>query len=525
MLRALSADEDVTSILGLARRPPVTSAAPYADVEWAAVDIAEGEHVIEHLTELFDGADAVIHLGWQLQPNTRRDQLREVNVDGTRRVAQAVGRAGVEQFLVASSWAVYSPDPDKQRRTEDWPAGGVPSSHYSVDKAAQEHVLDTFSEQYPDVQVARMRTALVFQKDAGAAITRYFIGPFVPPSLLRPNVLPLLPLPTGLQVQVVHADDAAAAYLTVLHERAHGAFNVAAEPVLGVAELGELVGRGRTIEVPWQPVRTAVYLGHSARMVAADASWLDMARELPLMDTSRIRDLGWEPRYSAEDTLLELLDGLAAAAGTPTPVMVSGVRSFGHLDEAAAATMSPQVWRPRLPEGYGRPGVPEHVDSALLGLYLSDHRAGATAGRNRIRQMAQEYAATRIGPELARISAEIDGEHTFYGELLDALGVHERSLRQLLGGVAEQLGRLKMNRRLLQTSPMTPLLELELMRNAVIGKRSGWQVLATYADDLGLPQELFTDLAERADRQEHTLDQLHQQVRIQALYTVGDGVA
>ncbi|WP_434080912.1 hypothetical protein [Sanguibacter sp. Z1732] len=63
------------------------------------------------------------------------------------------------------------------------------------------------------------------------------------------------------------------------------------------------------------------------------------------------------------------------------------------------------------------------------------------------------------------------------------------------------------------------------MRSAVIGKRSGWQVLATYADDLGLPEELFTDLAELAARQADDLERLHEQVRVQAFALEGQHVA
>ncbi|HLS25689.1 MAG TPA: NAD-dependent epimerase/dehydratase family protein [Beutenbergiaceae bacterium] len=523
VLRALVDDAEITSVLGIVRRPPATEESPYADVEWAAVDIAEGSHIVEDLTGLFAGADAVIHLAWQIQPNTRRSQLREVNVEGTRRVAHAVGRAGVPQFLVASSWAAYSPDPEKQLRAEDWPTGGVRSSHYSVDKAAQERVLDEFEEANPQVRVGRLRTALVFQRDAGASITRYFIGPYLPPSLLRPGTLPVVPLPTGVQAQVIHADDAAAAYLTVLRAGAHGGFNVAADPILDVSMLGEVLGQGRTVEVPWRAIRPLLYYGHKARLAAADEGWLDMARELPMMDTTRIKDLGWQPRHSAQETLKEMLDGIASSAGRPTPVMAPDLRNFGDLDEVVYDTAAGEVELPQLPADVGP--VPDHIDASLLGLYLSDHLTGATAGKNRIHQMVQSYGNTRIGPDLARVSKQIDGECDFLNELIHALGLRERGPRQALGAIGERAGRLKLNQRAFQPSPMTPLLELELMRSAVIGKRSGWQVLATYAEDLGMPERIFLDLAHKAEEQAELLESLHERVRVQAFYTAGQHVA
>ena len=41
---------------------------------------------------------------------------------------------------------------------------------------------------------------------------------------------------------------------------------------------------------------------------------------VPLMDVTRARnELGWSPRRSAADALLELIDGMSDGAGVPTP--------------------------------------------------------------------------------------------------------------------------------------------------------------------------------------------------------------
>jgi UDP-glucose 4-epimerase len=43
------------------------------------------------------------------------------------------------------------------------------------------------------------------------------------------------------------------------------------------------------------------------------------------MDSSRIRDeLGWAPRHTADEALLELIDGLHDRAGAPTPPLEPG---------------------------------------------------------------------------------------------------------------------------------------------------------------------------------------------------------
>jgi hypothetical protein len=49
-----------------------------------------------------------------------------------------------------------------------------------------------------------------------------------------------------------------------------------------------------------------------------------MALGVPIMSTQRARtELGWTPRHSAADALLELLDGLRDDAGAPTPRLAS----------------------------------------------------------------------------------------------------------------------------------------------------------------------------------------------------------
>ena len=137
---------------------------------------------------------------------------------------------------------------------------------------------------------------------------------------MRPGLLPVLPLPAGLVIQAVHADDVAEAYrLAATDERARGAYNVAADPVLDAAALGRALG-ARPLRVPVRAVRAAAGLTWRARLQPTPPGWLDMGMAVPLMSTRRIREeLGWAPRHRADDALLELLDGVRRSAGLPTP--------------------------------------------------------------------------------------------------------------------------------------------------------------------------------------------------------------
>lgn len=507
LLRVLHEEPQVTSVLGIARRLPDRNAEPYRHAEWASADIAtEGadETIVAKLAEHFRGADAVVHLAWLVQPNRERDLLRRANVEGTRRVAAAVARAGVPHLVVASSVGAYSPVDDDVPRGEDWTCEGISTSHYSVDKAAQERVLDEFEAAHPDVVVARLRPALTFQADAAQSVVRYFLGPLVPTQLLRQGRLPALPLPTGLRMQAAHAADVADAYRRVIVERARGAFNVAADDLLHGADLARIVDHGRLVEMPPVVFRVALSAVYGVRVVRADPGWLDMAMTVPVLDSTRIRtELGWTPRHTAAEAVEELLRGIAVGQGLRSaPLRPATPRPAG-------SSVLPLRHR-------GGARIPDSMDSYLFGLYLSDHFSGATAGLERMELMTRAYRDTPFHAELAEVTEQLRGERELYRDLLDLLEVPRRRPRQVAMWLGEKAGRLKLNGRVTQRSPMTAVLEAELMRSAVLGKIGGWQTLREHADEIGLDATQLDELVAQADRQVEMLERFHAYARERA---------
>lgn len=513
LLRALHEEPRVTSVLGMARRLPDRNAEPYRHAEWAPVDISaendpdDGtatEGVIARLAEHFRGADAVVHLAWLVQPNRQRDLLRRTNVEGTRRVAEAVLRAGVPHLVVASSVGAYSPVDDDKPRREQWPTEGIPTSHYSVDKAAQERVLDELEATNPDLAVARLRPALIFQADAAQSVVRYFLGPLVPVRLLRRGRLPVLPLPAGLRMQAAHATDVADAYRRVLVERATGAFNVAADDLLHGTDLARIVGHGRLVELPRAVVRAALAAAYDGRLVRADPGWLDMAMTVPVLDTTRIRsELGWAPRHTAAEAIEELLAGMAAGQGVRSaPLRPASPRPAG----ASVLPLRSQ----------GDLRIPDTMDRYLFGLYLVEHLTAATAGLERLERMTRAYRDTPFHAELAEVTEQLRGERELYRDLVDRLAVPRRRYRQVAAWAVEKAGRLKLNGRVVGQSPMTMVFEAELMRSAVLAKIGGWQTLREHADDVGLDPALLDELITQAHQQIDTLGRFHAYARERA---------
>ncbi|MET0589608.1 MAG: NAD-dependent epimerase/dehydratase family protein [Naasia sp.] len=316
LLRRLLAAPKVDDIVGVSRRRPAPGTEPYSRVTWAAVDISAPDAPAA-LAEVFRGADAVIHLAWLLQPNRDEPLMWRTNVRGLRHVLEAVRRAGVPQIVATSSVGAYSVGPKRRRVDESWPTGGIATSHYARHKAAGERILDAFETDHPGTVVTRLRPGLVMQADPGAELAELFLGPLVPRFLLRPGALPAVPLPTGVISQVVHADDLADAYWRAVERKAPGAFNIAAEPVVGPLEFADALGT-RTVPIRAAVLRSLLASAWRAHLVPVDPGWLDIALSVPVMSTERARrELGWEPRIDARDALAEALAGIAEGRRLP----------------------------------------------------------------------------------------------------------------------------------------------------------------------------------------------------------------
>src|SRR5579862_4820195 len=106
LLPLLAEDSRIESIVGVARRRPNLS---LPKTEWATADIGT-----DNLDPVLAGADAVVHLAWLIQPSHDEAALARVNVHGSRRLLDAMERAGVRALVYASSVGAYSPG----RRTD-----------------------------------------------------------------------------------------------------------------------------------------------------------------------------------------------------------------------------------------------------------------------------------------------------------------------------------------------------------------------------------------------------------------------
>lgn len=310
VMRSLAADPRIDEILAVARRPPRR---PLERAEFVSADIRTS-----HLEPLFAGADAVIHLAWLIQPGRDESVTRAVNVDGSRRVFAAVAASGVPSLVYASSVGAYAPGPKDRMVDESWPTDGIPTSFYSRHKAQVERDLNRFEQEHPGMRVVRLRPGLIFKREAATEIRRLFIGPLLPGVLLRSRLVPVSPAVRGLRFQAVHSDDVGDAYRAAVLSDRRGPFNLAADPVIGPAELAQVLG-ARPIPVAPAVVRGAAAVTYALRLQPAEPGWVDMGLNVPVMSSERARrELGWRPQVSATDAIRELLAGLRDGADDAT---------------------------------------------------------------------------------------------------------------------------------------------------------------------------------------------------------------
>jgi nucleoside-diphosphate-sugar epimerase len=311
VLEALGRESKVKEIVGIARRMPDVE---MPKVRWVGADILEVD-----LAPFFEGADAVIHLAWAIQPSRDEAMTERINVEGSRRVFEAAAAAKAGALIYASSVGAYSPGPKERQVDESWPVEGIPTSFYSRHKAATEDLLDELEGRAPELRIVRMRPALIFKSEAASEIRRLFAGPFLPGFLVRKQLVPLLPKVPRLRFQAVYSRDVGEAYRQAVVRDVRGAFNIAAEPEIGIEELQEFFG-ARSFPLPAKALRAAADVSWKLRLQPSPPGWIDLALGVPMMDTTRAREeLGWEPTLTSLEALDDLLRGLRNAEGGPTP--------------------------------------------------------------------------------------------------------------------------------------------------------------------------------------------------------------
>jgi nucleoside-diphosphate-sugar epimerase len=262
----------------------------------------------ESVRQLVDGTDVVVHAAAALPIRASREAIRSVNVGGTENVLRAGADAGVRRVVFISSTAVYGV-PEKHPIEEDDPLVGV--GWYGESKIDAEGLC----------RVAAVETTIVRPKT--------FIGPE------RLGVFEILFdwIREGRRIytlgkgdnryQLLAVEDLVDAIVRAGNEpkAARETFNVGATEFGTVrSDLQALIDHAgsssRLQPVPVKPAETALRALELLR-VSPLAEWhYKTAHRDSFVDVTKAqRLLGWQPRLSNREALIETYDWYLANRG------------------------------------------------------------------------------------------------------------------------------------------------------------------------------------------------------------------
>ncbi len=311
LMSELERRDEVGEVLGMARR-----AFDPADEGWEKVSYRRGD-ILDRgaLAALFDGVDVAVHLAFAIFGG--REETRRVNLQGTRNVFEVAIKAGVRRLVYASSVAAYGFHPENpQPLTEEVPARGSDGFYYSRQKAELEDLLGELLAE-SEVEAYVFRPCIVAGPRATMLVEQTVdaVRAGDPLPLLRkgverlPLVRPVLPDP-GVPIQLVHHDDVARAMAAAIcGDGPPGAYNLAGEGEVSVSDVARALG-WRSVPVPGPAVSVGAAAARRLTFASTRLEWATALDTPVLMDTAKARrDLGWEPRHDAQETLRETVTG------------------------------------------------------------------------------------------------------------------------------------------------------------------------------------------------------------------------
>jgi hypothetical protein len=142
-----------------------------------------------------------------------------------------------------------------------------------------------------------------------------------------------------------------------------------------------------------------------------------------------------------------------------------------------------------------------------LPIYLNDHLAGATVGRELTRRALAENTGTDLGAFLRGLLMEIEEDRATLVDVMKRLAIRRSPVKIASAWTFEKAGRLKLNGQVRGYSPLSRVVELEGLTGGIEAKRGLWLALREIRDlDRRLRDIDFDALAERARSQRERLE-------------------
>jgi nucleoside-diphosphate-sugar epimerase len=305
----------------------------WSDVTWTGVDvrplaarsrgraefIAADVRDTTAMSAAFRGADVVIHTAAAL-PSHRASDIRSVDVDGTASVLRAARQSGVDRVVHISSTAVYGL-PELCPTPEDYPCRPVDA--YSAAKLAAEQLVER--ERLAGLCAPILRPKTFLGEERLGLFSMLFEWadegrnfPLLGGGRMRAQMLDVDDLCAVIRQTCLRPDDVV-----------NDTFNVGAREFGTLCEDFQAVldaaGHGkRVVSVPVAPAVAVLRLLTALRLSPVYKRLVHKLVRDSYVDTDKaVRQLGFAPRYSNEQTLLRTYEWWRATAST-TPHRATG---------------------------------------------------------------------------------------------------------------------------------------------------------------------------------------------------------
>lgn len=150
-----------------------------------------------------------------------------------------------------------------------------------------------------------------------------------------------------------------------------------------------------------------------------------------------------------------------------------------------------------------------------LAIYLRNHEAAGQAGYDLVRRVASSHRRQPYASDLTQLVTDIHADLRSLQDVMRRHRVHPDPRLAVALRLGERLGRLKPNGAVLGRAPLTDLIEIEGLLDAVRAKAAGWQALAAAGDPIEAAE--FETLLDRANAQAAVLVVIHRQVAAKVL--------
>ena len=149
------------------------------------------------------------------------------------------------------------------------------------------------------------------------------------------------------------------------------------------------------------------------------------------------------------------------------------------------------------------------IEHKLLAIYLNDHYAASLAGHDVALRSATSNEGTEFGDYLFELVAEIENERSELEMIMEALDVGVDRLKVSAAWTAEKIGRLKLNGRLRDYSPLSRVIELEGLTAGITAKLGMWRALELWrSKGESIPPVDLTRLIDQAEEQLARVEEL-----------------